>query len=183
MGYHDVVNVMRGLMIRTFRDWFLDQLAMYAAYHTDRRNQLTHYVGVPLIVFSILIALAQIGIGSFTDAGMLLLCVLLLAYVVATPLVGAVCAAIYIPLYLVAADIAGFAPGLRWLIIGGCFVVGWAIQFVGHIFEGRRPAFTVNMLQIFMAPAFLVAEALFAIGLQKDLSRILQVRAQKYAQT
>ncbi len=167
--------------MRAFRDWFLDQLAMYAAYHTDRRNQLTHYVGVPVIVFSILIALAQIPL-AFADGALLVLGILLLGYLIATPLVGFVALLIYIPLYLFAADIAALSLGLRWAIIGACFVAGWVIQFIGHIFEGRRPAFTINMLQVFMAPAFLVAEALFAVGLQKNLSQALHTRARKYAQ-
>ncbi|MEQ9448719.1 MAG: DUF962 domain-containing protein, partial [Rhodospirillaceae bacterium] len=61
-----------------------------------------------------------------------------------------------------------------------CFVVGWIIQFIGHVFEGRRPALTVNILQVFMAPPFLIAESLFALGLQRSLERRVQERAGKY---
>lgn len=39
------------------REWFLDRMGMYAAYHRDWRNQATHHVGVPLIVFSLILAL------------------------------------------------------------------------------------------------------------------------------
>lgn len=33
-----------------------------------------------------------------------------------------------------------FVPSL-WISVGGFFVVGWIIQFVGHAYEGKRPEF------------------------------------------
>ena len=37
-------------------------LTQYAAYHRDRRNIATHFVGVPMIVFAIVLALAVVEI-------------------------------------------------------------------------------------------------------------------------
>ena len=34
-----------------------DQMSVYAAYHQDARNKATHFVGVPVIVFSLMIPL------------------------------------------------------------------------------------------------------------------------------
>jgi uncharacterized membrane protein YGL010W len=170
-------------MIRAFRDWFLDQLAMYAAYHKDRRNQLTHYVGVPLIVFAILIALAEVRLGQSFSGATVLLGVLLLGYLVAVPAVGLLSVLAYVPLLLGAESVAGQERPLQWAVAGASFVGGWVIQFLGHVFERRRPAFLTNILQVFMAPAFLVAEVMFAIGLQRGLADILRARAQKYARS
>ncbi len=170
-------------MIRAFRDWFLDQLAMYAAYHTNRRNQITHYVGVPIIIFSILIVLIQIPMGGPLSAATVLLGILLGSYLVAVPLVGVLSLVACVPIYLLAAGAAAMDTAPRWTLAIGCFAAGWVIQFVGHIFEGRKPAFLSNILQLFMAPAFLIAEVMFAAGLQRRLADILQVRAQKYART
>ena len=36
---------------------FERQVAVYASYHTDPRNRLTHYFGVPMIAFSVLVLL------------------------------------------------------------------------------------------------------------------------------
>ncbi|MFN7445467.1 MAG: Mpo1-like protein, partial [Curvibacter sp.] len=47
-------------MATPFRPAF-DLLALYAEYHRDRRNILTHFVGVPLIVFGIGVLLARGG--------------------------------------------------------------------------------------------------------------------------
>lgn len=43
------------------------QLSKYAAYHLNHKNILTHFIGIPLIVFSILCLTAKAGvdIGSF----------------------------------------------------------------------------------------------------------------------
>ena len=42
-------------------------LSQYAAYHLDHKNIVTHFVGIPLIVFSIMCLTARAGmtIGSF----------------------------------------------------------------------------------------------------------------------
>ncbi len=37
---------------------FRRQLASYAAVHRDWRNKATHFVGIPLIVFSLMLALS-----------------------------------------------------------------------------------------------------------------------------
>src|SRR5271156_979840 len=39
-------------------DLFLRQLGAYAAVHRDRRNKATHFVGIPVIVFSLLLVLS-----------------------------------------------------------------------------------------------------------------------------
>ena len=36
-----------------------DLMAQYAAYHRDRRNIATHFVGIPIIVFSVGALLAR----------------------------------------------------------------------------------------------------------------------------
>ena len=38
-----------------------DQLANYASYHRDRRNIITHFIGIPMIVVAIAILLARPG--------------------------------------------------------------------------------------------------------------------------
>jgi len=49
-------------------------------------------------------------------------------------------------------------------------------QLVGHVFEGRRPALSDNLFQIFIAPIFLVAEVFFALGLKRDVRRKIEER-------
>jgi len=171
-------------MLDGFRGWFVEQLAMYAGYHRDRRNQLTHHVGVPLIVFSLLLALTRVPLAQIDNfpltAASVILALLLAFYIVAVPLTGIFTAIFYGVIYGVVVKIADGSAQTVWTIAAAGFAGGWVIQFIGHAFEGRRPALTVNLLQAFMAPPFLVAEMLFVLGLEKDLEIDLQQRSVKY---
>jgi uncharacterized membrane protein YGL010W len=155
---------------------------MYAAYHKDRRNQATHHVGVPLIVFALLLAFDQVALLDFGAAaitlGQLLLGALMALYLLSIPAVGVLALAFYGVMYAVVLRVP---DAWVWTVAGMAFVLGWIIQFIGHAFEGRRPAFLVNLTQVFMAPAFLLAEMLFALGLQRPLADDLMRRAVKYA--
>lgn len=170
------------------RDWFLEQLAMYAAYHRDVRNQATHHVGVPLIVYSLLVAASQVQLGAVPgpngliplSLGTFLLVLMLAFYLSNVPLIGFVAVLIYGLLYALAEIVGQGDSDTVWTTFAICFVGGWIIQFIGHIFEGRRPALFTNILQIFMAPPFLIAEILFALGFEKGLAHELDRRSVKY---
>jgi uncharacterized membrane protein YGL010W len=59
---------------------------------------------------------------------------------------------------------------LSWLAWGvGFFVVGWLIQFVGHWYEGKKPAFVDDIVGLLVGPMFVMAEALFAVGWNKTM--------------
>lgn len=166
------------------RNWFYEQLAMYSAYHRDKRNQMTHHVGVPMIVFSVmvlfsLVTVATFDIGVLTLAG-LLITVLLLMYLISAPLVGTVAVLIYTALLYAAEYIGAMGTSTALITFGVLFVGGWIIQFWGHAYEGRKPALFDNLLQIFMAPSFLIAEILFALGLEKHLQAEIKARMPRY---
>lgn len=166
------------------RNWFFEQMAMYSAYHMDRRNQATHHIGVPMIVFSLMVLTATVPVaalptGTLTLAGVLI-AVLMLFYIVGSPLVGVIGALIYGALLFVAEGLAGQGVLFAVKAFAGFFIVGWIIQFTGHIFEGRKPALFDNLVQVFIAPAFLIAEVLFMLGLEKGLKAEVDTRAQKY---
>ena len=62
-----------------------DQMAFYAAYHQDARNKATHFVGVPLIVFSLMIPLGWLRTdidGLTLSAALVVTSVLLLYYLI-----------------------------------------------------------------------------------------------------
>jgi uncharacterized membrane protein YGL010W len=65
-----------------------------------------------------------------------------------------------------------------WAAVGvGLFVVGWIIQFVGHIFEGRKPAFVDDVTGLIIGPLFVVTEAGFLMGLRSELEAQIEHRA------
>ncbi len=166
------------------RNWFYEQIAMYSAYHRDKRNQMTHHLGVPMIVFSIMVLFSLVPVYTFevgvlTLAG-LLISVLLLMYLISAPLVGMVAVLIYTTLLYLAETIGAMGTQVALIVFGALFVGGWIIQFWGHAFEGRKPALFDNLLQIFMAPSFLIAEILFAVGLEQGLKAEIEARMPRY---
>jgi len=183
------------------QNWFYTQLAMYAAYHRDHRNQLTHHVGVPMIVFSLILAAALVPLAgpplqpladgaasqpefltvSLTvSLATLLVALLMLLYIVAVPLVGLIALLQYGLLLAVAESLVTFGADRVLPLAGVLFVFGWIIQFWGHVYEGRKPALFDNLLQVFMAPAFLIAELLFAAGLLTDLKAEITPRMAQF---
>jgi uncharacterized membrane protein YGL010W len=145
------------------------QMAIYAAYHRNRWNKLTHFIGVPAIVFAILIPLSWIPIGDgITLAHVFVGAVLAYYFLLDVPL--ALATTVTTGALLGAARLAaetGFSSG--WIWFGVFFAGGWILQLVGHAFEGRKPALADNLFQIFVAPIFLVAEVFFALGFRRDL--------------
>ncbi len=166
------------------RAWFYEQMAMYTAYHRDTRNCATHFIGVPLIVFSILTAFSFVSFGQVgglhVTLAVVFLVLVMLAYLVFVPMMGIVAIVIHIPMLWYAENLARGEAAFAWVVVGSCFVGGWVLQLIGHVFEGRRPALTDNFLQIFMAPGFLVIEGLFACGLLSNHRAELEVRSRKF---
>jgi uncharacterized membrane protein YGL010W len=152
------------------------QMAVYAAYHRSPWNRLTHFIGVPAIIFAILVPMIWVPIGDgVTLAHVFLGAVLAYYFLLDVPLAIATTVATCALYY--AAELAagsGFASG--WVWSGAFFVGGWIFQLVGHVFEGRKPALADNLFQIFIAPIFLVAELFFALGLKRDVLEKVEAR-------
>jgi uncharacterized membrane protein YGL010W len=157
-----------------------DQMAFYAAYHQDARNKATHFIGVPVIMLSLFIPLAwlRVDMGSFTvTAAMVLAAAVLIYYFMLDLFLGLAMLVITAALVWAGDRIAALGAVQGWLWFAVLFVGGWILQLVGHVFEGRKPALADNFLQIFVAPIFLAAEVLFALGYKRALHDRVQDRA------
>jgi uncharacterized membrane protein YGL010W len=152
------------------------QMAVYAAYHRNRWNRLTHFIGVPAIIFSILVPMCWVPIGDgLTLAHVFLAAVLAYYFLLDIPLAVATAVPAF-ALYYAAKAVAGTGFAAGWTWAGAFFVGGWIFQFLGHAIEGRRPAYFDNFSQIFIAPIFLVAELFFALGLKRDVRKKVEAR-------
>ena len=57
-----------------------------------------------------------------------------------------------------------------WLSIGvGVFVFGWVLQFIGHYYEGKKPAFVDDLIGLIIGPLYVTVELLFLMGFYKTL--------------
>ncbi len=157
-----------------------DQMSFYAAYHQDARNKATHFVGVPTIAFSLLIPLGWLRFdagGVPVSAAHVVALALLAYYLVLDIPLGLVMAAVFGLMLWGAAPLsqAPLGASAAWFL--GLFIGGWALQLWGHVYEGRKPALADNLFQVFVAPIFLAAEALFALGYKPPLHQAVQRRA------
>lgn len=158
----------------------VDHLSQYAAYHRDPRNIATHFVGIPLIVLAVAILLSRPG---WAVGGMWLSPALLVAgacvwfYLRLDTRFGLVMG-LLLGLCLWAGQVLAVQDTGLWLSAGlGAFVAGWAIQFVGHYYEGRKPAFVDDLSGLIIGPLFVVAEFGFMLGLCPALKRAIEANA------
>ncbi|HUS30685.1 MAG TPA: Mpo1-like protein [Kofleriaceae bacterium] len=154
----------------------LDRLVSYAEYHRDKRNIATHFVGIPMIVIGTQSALARIGIGPINVAA----AVTGLAtryYRAIDPSYGAAMGAILTATYGIGTMLAAMPLPIWAGTTAGLFFGGWALQFIGHFFEGKKPAFMDDLKGLLDGPLFLVAETAFALGFSKELRAEVERRA------
>jgi uncharacterized membrane protein YGL010W len=151
-------------------------MCVYAAYHQDARNKATHFLGVPVIVLSLMIPLSWLRIEPISAAMVVTAALLAYYLLLDIPLGLAMCVVMAALLWL-GQTIADQGALIGWVWFGVLFVGGWILQLVGHVFEGRRPALVDNLFQIFVAPIFLCAEIFFALGYKPRLQEAVQRRA------
>jgi uncharacterized membrane protein YGL010W len=156
-----------------------DQMTSYGAYHQDMRNKLTHFVGVPLVTFSIFLFLSWFRFVAAPDV----------------PFTAATLFYVSVGIYYLCLDWqmalfqAPFSLALLWLAdrvalwpftesllaFTATFMAGWIIQLLGHGIEGRRPALADNFLQLFNAPLFLTTEVVLLLGFRPDLRNAIHL--------
>ena len=159
-------------------DFFCRQLASYASVHRSGRNKATHFIGIPLIVFSLLLILSlwrlEIGGREWTMA-LVVAIVAALGWIALDFGIGVIMALILVPTWYAAEAFAGALGSTQavWIAFLVLFVGGWVLQFLGHHYEGKRPALVDNVFQAFIGPMFLVAETLVASGYRADLATIM----------
>ncbi|MDP3822715.1 MAG: DUF962 domain-containing protein [Burkholderiales bacterium] len=158
-----------------------DLLSQYAEYHRDRRNIVSHFIGVPMIVFAVGVLLAR---PAFSLRG-LALSPAWLAFGLAAAwylsrgnlALGVAVSAVVGTLMLLAHQVA-YGSFTAWLAWGlGMFMVGWVIQFVGHWYEGKKPAFVDDIVGLLVGPMFVVAELMFMLGWNRPLHAEIERRA------
>jgi uncharacterized membrane protein YGL010W len=146
---------------------FARQLATYASYHRDARNRATHFIGIPAIVFSVLVPLALVRIDGVSLALMVTI-LAVVGWIALDRVIGLAMLVMMVPMLLIAEWVAGCGATTAWTVFAIVFVGGWAFQLVGHVWEGRRPALADNLFQAFIGPMFIMAEVLMALGLNRS---------------
>ncbi|MDR7378702.1 putative membrane protein YGL010W [Rhodoferax ferrireducens] len=156
-----------------------DHLTQYAAYHQDPRNVATHFVGIPMIVLAVTILLSRPGwmLAGVALTPAIVVAVLSVLFYLRLDVRFGVAMAAQLALSIWASQWFAAQATFVWLGWGlGLFVAGWVIQFVGHYFEGRNPAFVDDIVGLLVGPLFLTAETAFALHLRLEVNAEIQRR-------
>ena len=142
--------------------------AQYAENHRNPANKLIHWICVPLIVFSIMGLFWAIPFpyikflgrynGYFNWASFLV-AFSIYCYYKLSPVLS----------YLMLLVLFGFSYGIidladrqkaggpaLWQVCLVIFVLSWAGQFIGHLIEGKRPAFLDDLKFLLIGPIWLL---------------------------
>lgn len=156
-----------------------EQLANYAAYHRDPRNIATHFIGIPMIVVAVATLLSRPAaeLGGVTVSPALAVSALTALYYLRLDLrLGLLMTMLLAGAVSLGAWAAAQTTAV-WLAWGvGGFVVGWVFQFVGHFWEGRKPAFVDDLMGLIIGPLFVTVELLFLAGALRSLQQRIEAR-------
>jgi uncharacterized membrane protein YGL010W len=148
-------------------------LGRYAEYHRDQRNIVTHFFGVPMVVFALGVLLAGLhGVinGVEVTAAWLAFAAVALWYLSRGHFAIGLATTLGVGGLMALAHRASQGTLGQWLALWlGCFLLGWAAQTVGHYYEGRRPDFADDRVGLLVGPMFVVLELLASLGLFKTL--------------
>lgn len=167
----------------------VEQLSTYKSVHLNRKNIRTHFVGVPMIIWSIALLLASFSFGvesafinnyfgfehvSFTLAGIFSVGVLIYYLILSLPL-GILAFVLFGPLMWSVHHVVHMEYHI--VIAISVFVIGWVIQFIGHHYEKAKPAFMDDINQLLIGPLFVIAEIYFLLGRGKVLDKDITEKA------
>lgn len=158
-----------------------EQMSFYQAYHYHPLNKLSHFIGIPLIIFSLLLLLSSLRttILGFEITSALLFIATVWVYYVFLDLLYALSSLIIIIPLLYFADFYSQNDAMIYIFLL-CFIIGWIIQLIGHYYEGRKPALVDNFFQIFIAPLFLIAELYYHFGFRKNQQEMVMKLSERY---
>jgi uncharacterized membrane protein YGL010W len=145
-----------------------EQIEFYRSYHRSPGCKATHFFGVPLVTFALLIALGWLSLakGGWHLTGAMVFVLGTLAYYFRLDtLLATLMTVIMLPVTWAADGISRLPYPVSLGVCLGCLAMGIVLQAWGHLIERKRPALADNFFQaVFTAPLFLLAEGLEGMG-------------------
>ena len=132
----------------------------YASYHRTPGNQMTHMIGIPMIVLSLLglfghLVIADGVTGSEVfrlDGGIIFWALTMLWY-------ARLDWKLTLPFSLVGLGLYFVGRALPVPALWALFVGGWIVQYIGHLhYEKRSPAFYKNAEHLLIGPFWVFAK-------------------------
>lgn len=154
--------------MRSVEQW----LQEYGVSHQNPANKLIHWICVPVIVLSVIGLLGSIPVPEFMHnisprlnfgSLALLLGIIYYAFLSIPLAVGMTLFSIllvYVLHLMLGLDIA------LWKQCLALFVVAWAVQFIGHEIEGKKPSFLKDIQFLMIGPLWLLSFIYKKLGIK-----------------
>lgn len=135
-----------------------DLLAHYGESHQNPKNELIHFIAIPLIMLSLLgmiFAANPYVAYAFVAASMVYYARLSVVFLAVMLLWSALTIALV------------FAMGELVLPLSvGLFTGAWILQFIGHRIEGKKPSFFEDIQYLWVGPLFVLSKLFGRLGLR-----------------
>lgn len=150
----------------------------YAESHQNPKNELIHWICVPLIVFSLLGLVWSIPFphleflgkyNGFVNWASFLIAFSVYYYYKLSPVMSYLMLLLIFLMSFFIVQLekveAGGGPAV-WLVCAVIFVVSWIGQFIGHKIEGKKPSFLDDVKFLLIGPIWLLHFICKKVGLR-----------------
>ena len=144
----------------------------YGSSHVNRWNKLIHWLCVPPIVWSGVALLWSLPFPAALQSTHIPINWATIAVVLAqiyyyrlSIRLGTGILLFLMFLLWLTVIVEAFAPRPLWQIAAAVFVIAWIGQFIGHVFEGKRPSFFKDLQFLLIGPAWLMSFVYKQLGL------------------
>ncbi len=150
----------------------------YAESHQNSKNELIHWICVPLIVFSLVGLIWSIpfpylgflgGLNGYVSWALFLIAFAVYYYFKLSPvLAGFMLLLIVLFVYAILALLNWQHAGgpMLWQSCLAIFVLSWVGQFIGHKIEGKKPSFFDDIKFLLIGPIWLLHFLLMKVGIK-----------------
>ena len=142
-------------------DTLLDE---YSESHVTPVNKAIHWICVPLIVWTVVALLWSIPVPWDIGSGIVPLNWAVIALVPAqlyyfrlSRRLGMGLMLYNLAMLWLTAVVEAHSPWPLWQLAVAVFVLAWIGQFIGHVFEGKRPSFFKDLQFLLIGPAWLMS--------------------------
>jgi uncharacterized membrane protein YGL010W len=151
----------------------VEQLSTYKSVHLNKSNIKTHFVGIPFIIWAVIVLMSLLrfpidGSEFHLTLAMIFVAGVLVYYFLLNSRLALGTVFFILPV-LVSAEFLVRSNDNSPFIAIGVFTIGWVFQFIGHGYEKAKPAFVDDINQLLIGPFFLMAELFFLLGKEKSL--------------
>jgi len=146
-------------------------LAEYGDSHENRLNKIIHWICVPVIVWTVVALIWSIPFPWKIGSGIISLNWAVVALVLAQIYYFSLSRRLGLGLLLynlgmlwLTSIIEETSPWPLWQLALVVFIIAWIGQFIGHIYEGKRPSFFKDVQFLLIGPAWLMSFIFRKIG-------------------